>query len=124
MTFELIVLFSALTAFFGALALSALPQFWHAAFSIKAFARATDDSFFVSVDARDRKYDESALRQLFEVLLIKAAVLIHPTRMALSGETAGPPLFDLVAAMGREATVRHLASFIGFLRQRGATAIH
>ena len=36
---------------------------------------------------------------------MKAGVLIHPTRMALSGAAGGPPLFDLVEAMGREATV-------------------
>ena len=28
----------------------------------------------------------------------------------------GPPLFDLVEAMGREATDRHLASFLELLR--------
>jgi hypothetical protein len=44
-------------------------------------------------------------------------VLIHPTRMALSGTASGPPLFDLVETMGREATVRHFDRFIAFLRQ-------
>lgn len=59
---------------------------------------------------------EQALRDLSEELEVKAGILIHPTRMALSNAKAGPPLFDLVAAMGQEATDRHLTSFIAFLR--------
>ncbi len=46
-------------------------------------------------------------------------MLIHPTRMALSGAAGGPPLFDLVEAMGREDTARHFARFGEFLRARG-----
>jgi glutamyl/glutaminyl-tRNA synthetase len=34
----------------------------------------------------------------------KAAALIHPVRVALSAPAAEPPLFDLVAALGREQT--------------------
>ena len=60
---------------------------------------------------------EAALRAQAEERGIKAGVLIHPTRMALSGTASGPPLFDLVETMGREATVRHFDRFIAFLRQ-------
>ncbi|HSU84886.1 MAG TPA: glutamate--tRNA ligase [Thermoanaerobaculia bacterium] len=60
---------------------------------------------------------EAALRAQAEERGIKAGVLIHPTRMALSGIAAGPPLFDLVETMGREATVRHFDRFIAYLRQ-------
>jgi glutamyl-tRNA synthetase len=59
---------------------------------------------------------EAALRALAEERGIKAGVLIHPTRMALSGAAGGPPLFDLVEAMGREATAGHFDRFIAFLR--------
>jgi glutamyl-tRNA synthetase len=59
---------------------------------------------------------EEALRSLAEEKGIKAGVLIHPTRMALSGTAAGPPLFDLVETMGREATTRHFDRFLAFLR--------
>jgi glutamyl-tRNA synthetase len=62
---------------------------------------------------------EATLRELAGELGVKAGVLIHPTRMALSGDKAGPPLFDLVAAMGREATLRHLGAFLDFLRTHG-----
>jgi glutamyl-tRNA synthetase len=59
---------------------------------------------------------DAALRALAEERGIKAGVLIHPTRMALSGAAAGPPLFDLVEVMGREATGRHFDRFLAFLR--------
>jgi len=60
---------------------------------------------------------EEALRDLAGELELSPGKLIHPTRMALSGEKAGPPLFDLVAAMGREASLRHLGHFIAFLKK-------
>ena len=59
---------------------------------------------------------ETALRELAEERGAKAATLIHPLRMALSGQKAGPPVFDLVEAMGREATDRHLVNFQEWLR--------
>lgn len=60
---------------------------------------------------------EAALRELAEESGVKAGVLIHPTRIALSGSKAGPPLFDLVVVMGREEGQRHFEHFIEFLRQ-------
>ena len=59
---------------------------------------------------------EAALRALAEERGLKAGVLIHPTRMALSGVAVGPPLFDLVELMGRETVLQHLRNFAGFLR--------
>jgi mono/diheme cytochrome c family protein len=59
-TFELIVLFSALTTFFGALVLSLLPQYGHPAFSSKAFRQVTTDGFFISIAARDPKFDQNS----------------------------------------------------------------
>lgn len=60
---------------------------------------------------------EAELRALSEERGVKAGVLIHPTRMALSAATGGPPLFDLVELVGREATDRRFGRFIAFLRQ-------
>ncbi len=58
---------------------------------------------------------EESLRALAGERGVKAAALIHPVRMALSATTAGPPLFDLVAAMGREETARRLERYRGHL---------
>jgi glutamyl-tRNA synthetase len=60
---------------------------------------------------------EAGLRALADERGLKAGALIHPARMALSGAAVGPPVFDLVEAMGREATLGHLDRFIAFLRQ-------
>jgi glutamyl-tRNA synthetase len=58
---------------------------------------------------------EAELRSLGEAHGVKAGVLIHPTRMALSATTGGPPLFDLVEVMGRAISLGRLDRFIAFL---------
>ena len=55
--FELTVLFSGLTAIFGTLAINNLPSFYHPLFKVKEFARATDDRYFVAIEAGDNRYD-------------------------------------------------------------------
>lgn len=65
---------------------------------------------------------EAELRSVTDQRGIKAAVLIHPTRMALSASTAGPPLFDLIEVLGREASNHRLGSFIELLRSSGNEA--
>ncbi|MFL6292754.1 MAG: glutamate--tRNA ligase [Thermoanaerobaculia bacterium] len=65
---------------------------------------------------------EAGLRALAEERGVKAGVLIHPVRMALSGAAGGPPLFDLVEVMGREASRRHLDRFLAYLRAGNAEA--
>jgi glutamyl-tRNA synthetase len=59
---------------------------------------------------------EAELRSSSEARGIKAGVLIHPTRMALSAATAGPPLFDLVEVLGRDASLNRLDRFLAFLK--------
>ncbi len=71
---------------------------------------------FGSLEAWTVESTEVAMRSVAEAAEVKAGVLIHPTRMALSCSKAGPSLFDLVAAMGQEASLRHLGHFVAFLR--------
>src|SRR5215471_14043727 len=65
-TFELTVLFSALTAVFGMLALNKLPLPAHPLDLKERFARATDDRFYVLVQASDPVFDERDTRTLLE----------------------------------------------------------
>jgi glutamyl-tRNA synthetase len=51
---------------------------------------------------------EDALRKLAESLGVKAATLIHPCRVALTGKTVGPPLFDVIVVLGRERVLKRL----------------
>ncbi len=52
---------------------------------------------------------EAALRASAESQGIKAAALIHATRIAVTGQGVSPSVFDVVALVGRERTVARLA---------------
>ncbi|MBI1386969.1 MAG: DUF3341 domain-containing protein [bacterium] len=64
--FELTVLFSALTAVGSLFALNGLPQLYHPLFTVEKFARATDDRFFLVIEASDPRFDLEKTRQLLE----------------------------------------------------------
>jgi mono/diheme cytochrome c family protein len=65
-TFELTVLFGALTAVFGMLALNKLPNPSHPLDLKKRFDRATSDRFYVLVQASDPVFDDKDTRALLE----------------------------------------------------------
>jgi glutamyl-tRNA synthetase len=77
---------------------------------------------FASLPAFTREALEAELRAVAGERGIKAGALIHPTRTALSGSQAGPPLFDLVEVMGRDATLRHLDHLLERLREPAPVA--
>jgi len=54
--FELTILLSGFTTLFGLLALIQLPRLNHPLFASKQFHRATDDAFFIAIEARDPKF--------------------------------------------------------------------
>lgn len=66
--FELTVLFSALTTFFGMWGLNMLPQHHHPLFNSRRFKRATADRFFISIEARDRRFHREKTREFLESL--------------------------------------------------------
>ncbi len=51
---------------------------------------------------------EEAYRQLITELGIKGGDLIHPTRLAISGVTVGPGLFDIMALLGRGQCIQRI----------------
>lgn len=51
---------------------------------------------------------EASCRQLASQMNIPAAEIIHPARVALTGRSASPGLFEVVALLGREKAVRRL----------------
>ena len=64
--FELTVLFSGFTTLFGLLGLMQLPRLNHPLFASKQFARATDDGFFISIEARDPKFSAEGTKALLD----------------------------------------------------------
>lgn len=66
--FELTILLSAMGAVFGMFVLNLLPMLYHPLFNVKGFARVTTDGFFLSVQARDKRFDAEATRQLLHSL--------------------------------------------------------
>jgi hypothetical protein len=75
--FELTVLFSALTCFFGLWAICGLPRFFHPTMTHKAFPKTTDDGFFLIIEAKDPKFDTSKTKSLLEKLGAKAVEEVH-----------------------------------------------
>ena len=62
--FELTVLFSAFTTFLGMIALNQLPKFSNPVFTNPRFDRATNDRFFLYVEAADKYYNRESVKEL------------------------------------------------------------
>jgi glutamyl-tRNA synthetase len=58
---------------------------------------------------------ETSLRNFTEQKGIKAAVLIHPIRLGVSGKTSGPGLFELLQSLGKQSTITRMQRFISKL---------
>ena len=56
----------------------------------------------------DSESIEEHLRNFAESEEISAGKLIHPTRIAISGQGVGPSLFDLMTLLGRERVLRRI----------------
>ena len=63
---------------------------------------------FAALAEFDTEAVEEVVRSLSEREGLKAAQFIHPCRLALTGEMAGPSLFHLIATLGKEACVDRL----------------
>ena len=73
-----------------------------------------------TVEPFDAATVEAALRKVADARGLKAAPLIHATRVALTGQAVGPGLFDVVAILGRARAVARLEALERFLRSARA----
>jgi len=60
---------------------------------------------------------EGVIRERAETLNVKAAVLIHPVRVALTGFHVSPSLFDMMAVLGKETCLRRLQNAVVYLKK-------
>ncbi len=68
------------------------------------------------VDPFDLETSEAAVRAFVEEKEVKAGLIINAVRAAVTGQLAGPGLFDILVAVGRESTalrLRKTASMLG-----------
>lgn len=67
-SYELTILFAALTAAIGMIVLSGLPQPYHPVFNVPAFEAASSDRFFLTIETADPKFDAHATREFLHGL--------------------------------------------------------
>ncbi len=65
-----------------------------------------------SLDEFDAPFLESKLRDLAQSHAVGAGRIIHPVRLAISGITAGPSLFELLQVLGRQTCIRRLRNAV------------
>jgi glutamyl-tRNA synthetase len=75
-----------------------------------------------ALDTFDAESLETELRALAEERGAGAGRIIHPVRLAASGTTQGPSLFDLLVGLGRETVVRRLKAAPDAIAARLASA--
>ena len=66
--FETTILFAAFSAVLGMIALNGLPQPYHPVFNHERFSLATQDKFFLAIEAADPNFDAARTRQFLASL--------------------------------------------------------
>jgi glutamyl-tRNA synthetase len=60
---------------------------------------------------------ETVIRELATELGVESREIIHPVRVALTGKTVGPGLFELMALLGRERVSKRLDGAMSWIRR-------
>jgi hypothetical protein len=73
-TFELTVLFASLTAVLTMLGRNGFPRPHHPVFNVQSFSRASEDGFFLVIEAEDPRFDLEKTRAFLQSLKAKEVV--------------------------------------------------
>jgi glutamyl-tRNA synthetase len=64
---------------------------------------------FAALESFDAAGIEAALKSTAAALGVKVGLLVHPTRLALTGAPSGPSLYHLIEVLGKPEVLRRLA---------------
>ncbi len=70
---------------------------------------------FEKLDTFDLHSTENAIRDLCENLGVKPGLIINAVRTAVTGQSAGPGLFEILMAMGKDKTVDRLKKAVDLI---------
>ena len=73
---------------------------------------------FESAESFDHDSIESIYKDYAEESGLSAGKLIHPTRLAVSGISFGPGLFELLEALGKETVIRRMKAAINWIKTK------
>jgi glutamyl-tRNA synthetase len=68
-----------------------------------------------SLEPYDAATLEQGLRSIAEKAGVKAAALIHATRVAVTGRTVSAGLFDVLVLLGRKVTIQRLHRALNYI---------
>ena len=71
------------------------------------------------LDTFNEQTTEDATRAVVNELGISGGAIIHPTRVALTGLTAGPGLFEIMIVLGKTKTVSRIQRALEFVKSQG-----
>jgi glutamyl-tRNA synthetase len=99
-----------------------VPKRWDAATTVTGLAAARETIAETDKTTWQAHEIEAPLRALVEDRGWKAGDLFMAIRVAVTGRTATPPLFDTMVALGCERTLARLDRAIGMLGAQATTA--
>ena len=59
---------------------------------------------------------EAALKETAKALGVKAGVLVHPCRLAVTGKPSGPSLYHLLQVLGKEKVMQRIEAALAKMR--------
>ena len=84
-TFEVLILVGALSAFLGMILLCGLPRLHHPVFNVPQFVRSSQDRFFLCIESSDPKFDRAQTGEFLVGLRPHGEVIEVPHDMIAGG---------------------------------------